>query len=695
MFWGIGQGGRNVLAAVLFSLLPKPSLQDLPVHCPHSTIKGTWEISYENAGKEKDLMCTDGEGVKVCQYGSCFVSKVLGQPSFQHSRKAIFELHEPDLVKAWFDDSETHIQGSWTTVYDEGFEVHVAGRVYFAFSSFDPDSHESLCSSTWPGWHSQKDNPDGRTWGCFTGRRVASRDPRSDNHHHHHHRFRNISGSSGGSRSSKKAAQDHRFQRLDASNGGLHRRHHHQGVKKFHQSPRQAAAPFSSFLETGSGEGLYAAENLYIRRLNRKANGSWTAVRYPELEKHPIARVRTLIGSVPRRHDHHHHHRGRQQQYEGKEGDNSQKQQLLLDGDSTQSKQIESSRFHHNQDASSETMTKTTRKSVSALLEEYGSSFDWRAVDGQDFVDEVISQECGDCYAAATVSMINSRIRINSANKIKAQYDWRQVVRCDPYNQGCAGGYPYLVEKFVHDYGLTRSGKCPLGTPMPLLQESDSHDLARFKSEGEDYEGPQQLTEAPEVRVRDYSYLGGFYGATTTEEMMREVKTVGPVAVGIGGSLELMHYKSGIYRPTDEEPPPQYDFESVDHAVVIVGWGVDESSKEPYWILKNSYGNWWGEKGYFRIPLEGDVRHIRSLVTRAEPVLGNHEYFKQGEQERKLFHNKVLNSSSLVEKGSEETGMSRYGYNEMDEGPQLERFRMRAENALFEAAPLDPATWKI
>ena len=38
----------------------------------------------------------------------------------------------------------------------------------------------------------------------------------------------------------------------------------------------------------------------------------------------------------------------------------------------------------------------------------------------------------------------------------------------------------------------------------------------------------------------------------------------------------------------------------VNHAVVLVGWGVDEYEQE-YFIIKNHFGKDWGEKGYARI----------------------------------------------------------------------------------------------
>ena len=36
-------------------------------------------------------------------------------------------------------------------------------------------------------------------------------------------------------------------------------------------------------------------------------------------------------------------------------------------------------------------------------------------------------------------------------------------------------------------------------------------------------------------------------------------------------------------------------------AVRILGWGIDEQSKTPYWLCSNAWGSDWGDNGYFRI----------------------------------------------------------------------------------------------
>ena len=58
----------------------------------------------------------------------------------------------------------------------------------------------------------------------------------------------------------------------------------------------------------------------------------------------------------------------------------------------------------------------------------------------------------------------------------------------------------------------------------------------------------------------------------------------------------LQFYFWGIFNPWFSFICPP---KSLNHGVLMVGYGVSGSKK--FWIVKNSWGSWWGEKGYFRI----------------------------------------------------------------------------------------------
>lgn len=45
------------------------------------------------------------------------------------------------------------------------------------------------------------------------------------------------------------------------------------------------------------------------------------------------------------------------------------------------------------------------------------------------------------------------------------------------------------------------------------------------------------------------------------------------------------------------------------HAVVCIGYGIQDN-KEPYWILKNTWGPLWGDNGYMKISQKGNIANI-------------------------------------------------------------------------------------
>ena len=78
--------------------------------------------------------------------------------------------------------------------------------------------------------------------------------------------------------------------------------------------------------------------------------------------------------------------------------------------------------------------------------------------------------------------------------------------------------------------------------------------------------------------------------------MKRVLYKYGPLAGAINGIL-MAFYDEGIYEPWFSGLCP----DNINHAIVIVGYGVDKESGKKFWRIKNSWGPNWGEQGYFRL----------------------------------------------------------------------------------------------
>jgi len=577
----------------------------------------------------KTLSCNHAPAQpKVSFFGFSYKNRVLGKPKFNVDMKWKVSLVNPNIAIATDEKGKKH-RGTWTSIYDEGFQVEVASKTFFAFSSFSKPrftmgghykhgSAISNCKATWPGWHRDSKNPDKATWGCYTGAKKGN-----------------------------EVLAEH-MSMLDDEELLQH--------TELIQEPATPAIPKS--IQRSEQSSMYKPEHELVARINKKAT-TWKAKVYPQFEKLTMKQLNSMAGF--------------------------------------RRAQIKPIRKPHAGDA----FVQEFAKEVADLPE----NFDWRNHKGQNFVDPVIYQECGSCYAVSTTSMINSRIRIQTNNKEKPEIPYKQILKCDKYNQGCAGGYPFLAQKYTQEFGLTKSGKC-----------AKSHDQLRELGESKKSE------HTPYVRVSKFGYVGGYYGGTRTGQIMRELHKNGPVVVGLNGGYDLLHYESGIFYETgegdvdtehesteipaskdefleihsrgdtlasseeliqnqrrhrghgfhrslkdeeklgdddfnqdddgdDDESRRQAkqhrqekarrarrnavrkqkgirnDFERVDHAVLLVGWATDPKTKEKHWIVKNSHGSDWGEKGYFRLALGGDTFGVECLATAATPVLGGANYF--------------------------------------------------------------------
>ncbi|XP_053575859.1 uncharacterized protein LOC128665145 [Bombina bombina] len=176
---------------------------------------------------------------------------------------------------------------------------------------------------------------------------------------------------------------------------------------------------------------------------------------------------------------------------------------------------------------------------------------------------------CGSCWAFATIGVIESRYCIKTDELLELSE--QQLVDCDTNDNGCCGGHPVLALDYVAHFGIMKSKDYEYANKNLECSFNDK--------------------EALKLNLTKYYILPG------EQNIAASVANDGPVSVGFAADEDFMFYSEGIF--------DGYCAPYANHAIIIVGYGTkegeDEDDNEDYWIIKNSWGDMWGENGYAKI----------------------------------------------------------------------------------------------
>lgn len=130
----------------------------------------------------------------------------------------------------------------------------------------------------------------------------------------------------------------------------------------------------------------------------------------------------------------------------------------------------------------------------------------------------------------------------------------------------------------------------------PINNVAVGHDLCSDRSYPyKEADGTCKQDQRSSCTVRiPQGAVTGYMNVKRNDEtaLMTALYLSGPVSVGIAADgTQLMFYKRGVLTAECGGTP--------NHAVNVVGYGSDGTL--PYWKLKNSWGSWWGERGFFRL----------------------------------------------------------------------------------------------
>lgn len=196
-----------------------------------------------------------------------------------------------------------------------------------------------------------------------------------------------------------------------------------------------------------------------------------------------------------------------------------------------------------------------------------------------DCVHEIRNQgSCGSCWAFGASETLSDRFCVASQGKVNVILSPQDMVSCDRGNSGCNGGNIDLAWEYLRDTGIV-SDEC-----YPYSSGGGSTGQCRLT----DDKCPSGTGVVKKYRAKDYTHFN------TVNDMKNDIYHNGPVESRFQVYADFLSYKGGIYKKTSSKFLGG-------HAIKVIGWGVEQGTE--YWVVANSWGPAWGEKGYFRFAI--------------------------------------------------------------------------------------------
>lgn len=198
------------------------------------------------------------------------------------------------------------------------------------------------------------------------------------------------------------------------------------------------------------------------------------------------------------------------------------------------------------------------------------STWDWRNVNGRNFIDAVRDQgDCGSCVAFATVAALESNARIHNDVALtdisSLDMSEAQLFFCGAGRKCNVGWYIPDALSYCRNHGVTIESDFPY---------TDHDQACKLPADWQ-----SKATQTKHSHRIDSIY-----------DMKSWISERGPLITRFNVYTDFFSYGGGVYEHVSGA-------REGGHAVLCIGY----SDSKRAWLCKNSWGKGWGESGYFWI----------------------------------------------------------------------------------------------
>ena len=200
--------------------------------------------------------------------------------------------------------------------------------------------------------------------------------------------------------------------------------------------------------------------------------------------------------------------------------------------------------------------------------------FDWRDHNGQSYMSPIVAKQgaCGSCASFATIAALEAQLNI-ACGAPQRSFDLSRQ-----YFFSCGGGTCRTGWKLSSAMAFLGTAGVTDGACMPYLSEN-----------GEDVACNAACSDAGRRLLTGIKASQPTVGFIDVNAIKRGIMR-GPLVANMILFEDLKFYDQGIYRHIQGD-------QLGTHAIVLVGWNDEQKS----WYARNSWGESWGDHGYFAI----------------------------------------------------------------------------------------------